>query len=184
MSNDKILDIPSIQKNIKIRHEKFVEDFGSASEKVIADHRLFADLVMAKLYRISLIFKEESVIDEVKIVEDGPCRKVCLSKSGNATNVMVITNGLVIVIEGSTYTTGFDTDFQWPKEKFFRVNSNEFDWDAFSVKLLDYIHATIYERKEAIEARLHGMFQPPPFDDAIKIIDDRKAKKQKNTESK
>lgn len=179
MSKETILDVPSIQKSIHNKHEKFVKEFGPASEKVMADHRLFADLVMAKLYRIALIFSEEKVIDEVKMVEDGYNRGICLSKAGNVTYVKVATNGLVIVLEGFTYTTGFDTDFQWPKEKFFHVNSDDFDWLDFSIKLLDYIHSTIYERKEAIETRLNGMFQPLP-DDSVKIIDERKPRKSKN----
>ena len=173
--NETILDVPSIQKNICARHEKFIKDFGSAAEKVVADHKLFADLVMAKLYRIALIFKEEKVIDEIKMTEDGPYRRVHLSRTGNVTYVNISTNGLVIVLEGFTYTTGFDTDFQWPKEKFFRVNSTDFSWEDFAIKLLDYIHATIYERKEAMEVRLNGMFQPSPFDN----IAERKTKKQK-----
>jgi len=158
-----IINVPAIQKEIHEKHQKFVKDFGSAAEKVMADHKLFADIVMAKLYRIALIYKEEAVIDEVKITEDGPYRKISLCKSGNVTYVDIRTNGIVIVLEGFTYTTGFDTDFHWPTEKFVNVNNDEFNWVDFSRKLLDYIHATIYERKEAMEARLDGMFQPSPF---------------------
>jgi len=179
MHSDTILDVPSIQKNIHARHEEFVKKYGPAAEKVIADHKLFSDLVMAKLYRIALIFKEEKVVDDVKMTDDGPYRKICLSRSGNVTYVNVATNGLVIALEGFTYTTGFDTDFQWPKEKFFHVNSDEFNWVDFSAKLLNYIHATIYERKEAIETRLNGMFQPP-LDDNAKVLDERKPKRAKN----
>lgn len=168
--NDTILDVPTIQKNIHDGHEKFVKEFGSASEKVMADHRLFADLIMAKLYRIALIFKEEKVIDEIKMTEDGPYKKVCLSKTGNTTYINVVTNGMVIVLEGLTYATGFDTNYQWPKEKFNHVNSKEFDWVDFSIKLLDYIHSKIYERKDAMEARLNGMLQSSPMDDTIKIV--------------
>ena len=178
--NDMILDVPAIQKNIRTRHEKFIKEFGPAAEKVMADHRLFADLVMAKLYRIALIFKEEKIIDEIKMTEDGPYKKICLSKVGNVTYVNVITNGLVIVLEGLTYADIYDTGFKYPKEKFMAVNSNKFDWIDFATKLLDYIHSRIYERKEAMETRLNGMLQPFPFNDSEKVINELKPKKSKN----
>ena len=159
MKKETILNVPAIQKNIHTQHGKFIKEYGNAVEKVIADHRLFADLVMTKIYRLALIFKEEKVIDEIKMTENGPYREICLSRAVNTTYVNITTNGLVIVLEGYTYTTGFDTDFQWPRQKFYSVNENEFDWEVFSAKLLDYIHNTIYERKEAMEARLHGIFE-------------------------
>jgi hypothetical protein len=159
MKKETILNVPAIQKNIHTQHSKFIKEYGNAVEKVIADHRLFADLVMTKIYRLALIFKEEKVIDDIKMTENGPYREICLSRSVNTTYVNITTNGLVIVLEGYTYTTGFDTDFQWPRQKFYSVNENDFDWEVFSAKLLDYIHNTIYEKKEAMEARLHGIFE-------------------------
>jgi len=158
-NHNNILDIPLIQSEIGSRHRKFIKEYGSASVKVISDHRLFMDIVMAKVNRILLIFREENVIDEIKDIESGPYKKICISKINNPTYVNLSTNGTIILLEGFTYYAGFDPDFQWPKERFFKVNHDDFSWVDFSSKLLNYIHMTIYDRKEAMETRLRGMFE-------------------------
>jgi hypothetical protein len=155
-SKNKILDIPSIQKNVKDKHNKFIKEFGPAIEKVVADHKLFADIVIAKLNRIAVIFKEEKVIDDTKIVDFGPYKKITFSKIGYDTYVNIVTNGLEIILQGITYT---EADLRMRNVKFSEVNSNNFDWNDFSNKTLDYIHAAIYGRKEAGEARLAFLFQ-------------------------
>jgi len=169
-----ILDIPTIQEEIRGKHRKFIKDFGSAIDKVMADHVLFADIVMAKLYRIALVFKEERIIDDVKIIDNGPYKKISLFKNGYATYVNISTNGEIIVLEGFTYTSEFDQNFLSLKEKIRNVNDEKFDWLDFSRKLLDYIHATIYDRKESAEAKLNGMF----------IFDDEKITKQRKNNTK
>lgn len=157
-SKNKILDIPSIQKNVKDKHNKFIKEFGPAIEKVVADHKLFADIVIAKLNRIAMIFKEEKVFDDIKIIEFGPYKKITFSKTGYDTYVNIVTNGLEIILQGVTYA-GFEADLKMRNVKFSEVNSDNFDWNDFSNKMLDYIHAAIYGRKEAGEARLAFLFQ-------------------------
>jgi hypothetical protein len=172
----KLLNIPQIQNDIRIKHQKFIRDFGLAAEKVMADHSLLADQIMAKLHRIVLLFREEHIIDDIKIDFSGPCKIMEISKLGNYTRVDLTTNGSVILLEGSTYNMSWDkgTDFQWPKERFLDVNNDEFDWVNFSSKLLDYIHKTIYDRKEAAEAKLEGMLQIVPEDIPIKSCQPKK----------
>ena len=170
-----ILDVPAIQEEIREKHRKFIKDFGSAIDKAMADHVLFADIVMAKLYRIALVFKEERIIDDVKTIDNGPYKKISLFKNGYATCVNLSTNGEIIVLEGFTYTSEFDQNFLSLKEKIRNVNEEKFDWLGFSRKLLDYIHTTIYDRKESAEVKLNGMFT---------FISDEKITKQRKNNTK
>lgn len=163
-----LLDIPAIQSYIHNKHQTFLKDYGSNSEKVMADHQLFADIIGARIYRLALIYKEEKVIDDVVLSEKGPIKNLQLTKKGNPTSINIETNGIVVIIRGISYDMTFDHDFLWPKRKYFEVNNSDFDWAKFSEELLDYIHVTIYGRKEAIESRISGIFQTIPQDKKIK----------------
>jgi hypothetical protein len=143
-----LLDVPSIQKGISNKHKKFIKEYGLEIEKVTSDHRLMVDIMMAKLHRIILIFKDEQVIDNVTIIDEGSHRKIILSKNGYDTNVSIVTNGSAVAFEG------VNMDNRWPSEKIIVEDIETFDWVDFSMGLLDYIHSTIYQRKEVIETKL------------------------------
>lgn len=176
-SSKNILNVPLIQKEIKELHHQFISNYGSAVEKVMADHRLFGDIIFSKLYRIALIFKEENIIDDIKIIEEGSCKKILqLSKKGFNSCVNVATNGVAIILEGFGYTCSLESDFISLKESFFNVNTGKMDWVDFSTRLLNYIHANIYGRKEAIEVRLDNILIPEP-DEKIQIIENRRSNK-------
>ena len=157
-----ILNIPAIQKSVKNKHLNFIEKYQNSIEKVISDHKLFADITLAKLHRLLLIFKEESVIDNIQIIDRGPYKKIVLSKNGYDTYVELETNGLVIVFQGYTYTAGSESDFRHQKKIIRNITADNFDWVEFCDDLVDYIHNTIYERKEAVEQRLKGIFKDIP----------------------
>lgn len=159
-SPSEILNIPVIQEEIHKKHQNFLKEYGGAIEKVMADHKLFADIALAKLHRILIIFKEEKVIDEIQIHEKGPYKYVLLYKTGCDTYINLETNGIVIAIQGYTYQgNDFNSDFGHNKKIIKGVNESDFDWANFSDQLLDYIHGTIYERKEVIEQKIKGIFK-------------------------
>ena len=54
-NKSEILNVPLIQQEIHARHQGFIQKYGGAIEKVMADHQLYADIVVAKLSRILLI---------------------------------------------------------------------------------------------------------------------------------
>lgn len=187
MKKDQVLDVPSIQKAVSEKHKKFTTEYSAEIEKVIADHSLFADILLTKLYRIVLIFKEEGIINDIKISEFGPYKKLILYKNHCNNYVEIITNGKDIAMEGYSYSNGFNgfsSDFKlrYPVEKIYDVNIANFNWVDFSTKLLDYIHAVIYERNSVVEARLHGMFEKnvPEDDDHIVVDNTKKNKGRKS----
>lgn len=164
-----ILDVPKIQKEIKKRHGEFVKEYASEIEKVSSDHRLFTDIIFAKLHRIALVFKEEKVIDEVKMVDNGPLKELCLSKNGYQTYVRVVTNGTDIFFRGYAHISNdFVSDSIMLPERIANVDAEGFDWVNFSKKLLDYLHVNIYDRKEIVETRIEGMFKDVPKDTMIR----------------
>lgn len=155
-----VLDIPLIQKTIHTKHGKFIKEFGPVYEKVIADHELFSNLVMAKIYCIADILVKENVISEVLDVECSPYRKVKLIKKGNNSYIEITTNGIDVLFTGYTYLS-LDTSslLSNNNEIFNDVNEIDFDWKIFSTKLLEYIHSIIYTRKEAARVRMDSFIK-------------------------
>ena len=173
--SDKILDVPKIQNNIRIKHSDFIKEYASQVEKVMSDHRLISDIIISKLYRIAICFKEEHIVDEIKISDTGPAKKITLMKGGSETYVDIRTNGKAIFLDGYTYNRGMSSDLASVSEKYYDVDSEEFDWVDFSSKLLDYIHKIIYGREEALEEKVRGIFDEKPS--RSKMNDNRKKRK-------
>lgn len=151
----KSLDIISIKSEIKKRHQKFWIDFGSLADKVNADHNLMTEIVYAHILQIVKCLKEENVINNCEELPNGPIQKLLLSRKGWNSYITVSTNGLQIMLQGFTHVNNIMTsDIPAIKEVFANVNSNEFDWVDFSMKLLDFIHVNIYDRKAACDYKI------------------------------
>jgi len=160
---DAIINVPEIQEVIRKSHKEFIEAYGSLVEKVVADNRLFADVISARLYRIAVCFKEERIIDEIQMLSNGPCKKMRLTKSGCDNTIYVITNGKSIMLEGIGYAlSDFMSDPVIRKKRIDGVQKEDYDWTIFAKNLLDYIHEVIYERKEAAETKVEEMFENAP----------------------
>lgn len=156
----KILDIPQIQSNLKKKHGQFVSKYSGQIDKVLADQKFLVDIVFAKLYRIMICFKEERVVDDIVMRDNAPCKTMTLTKNSSRTYVDIKTNGKTIVLEGFSYGHGFESDINVdiPIKRFYNVDSEDFDWVDFSDKLLDFIHYTIYDRKEVLEQKVKEYF--------------------------
>ncbi len=177
-SNEYVLDVPGIQKTVGEKHKAFLKEYGPEVEKVLADHSLFADIMLTKLYRIVLIFREEGIINDVRVSGAGPCKKLTLTKSYCNNYVSITTNGKEILMEGSAYSTEFTSDNVFLRHKIHDANLEDFNWIKFSEELLDYIHKVIYERTSAVETKLQELFdRNSPPEDNVKIIDKTKREK-------
>ena len=161
MKQETLVNVPEIQKNIKEIHEKFIKQYSPQIEKVSADNRLLADIILTRLYRVAICFKVEGVIDNIKIEEQSPCKKILLQKNGYDNYVYMVTNGKSILLEGyDRASNDFLSDMMFIKKRFDNIH-DDYDWTAFSKELLDYIHSTIYFRKEAAETKMNTMFENP-----------------------
>jgi len=157
--NEPIINVPEIQNVIREKHQKFLDELGPQAEKVAADQKLKADVIMARIFRITVCFKEEDIVDSVKIVEQVPLNVVCLQKTGYDNYINVVTNGDIILLKGyGRSISDFQSDVEMPVRRFRNVQDENYDWLKFADELLDYIHIVIYERKEAAESKIENMF--------------------------
>lgn len=154
-----IMDIPAIQKEVSSRHQKFIKKYGGEIEKVFADHKLFVDIIVAKLHRIAIVLKEEGVINKVVINNNEPIAEIRLWKDGMISYLNMSTNGRSILLKGYSYSTGFSGDIECLAKRYNDVDNENFDWVKFSCELVDYIHSTLYERKEVLETKISSMFE-------------------------
>lgn len=152
--SEDILNVPEIQKQISTKHKSFIKEYGNEIDKVMADHRLIADIILTKLYRIALIFKEERIVDEVQISDNGAIKNLLLKKNGSLSQIEIRTNGLSIALNHySIKRNDFFNEYISTKS-FDNVGDIDFDWIDFSKKLLDLIHSSIYNRQEVAEAKV------------------------------
>lgn len=159
MNNKVLIDIPEIQKFVKEKHNMFLKNYGTQIDKIVADHKLMIEVILARIYRIAMCFQEEKVIDTIDIVDAYPLKSMRLSKRGFDSYIIITTNGESVIIEGFGYILGVTSDIILPKIKIDNINKKEYDWTTFAQELLDYIHMVIYERQKACETKLNDLFK-------------------------
>jgi len=152
-----VLNIPEIQANIRSNHGKFIKKYGMQIEKVMADHRILVDIISARLHRVILCFKEEGVIDEIR-THEGLLKTMTLLKNGCSSYIDLVTNGKVVVVKSFISNESFDSDFSSGPEYFYGVDKEDYDWVGFSIRLLDFIHSKVYERKDVLDEKVRSMF--------------------------
>jgi len=161
---NKTIDILTIQESIQKKHNEFLDNFGAQLEKVSADHKLSVEIAITKLKYVIDTFKKVGVINEIIEIDareagyDYSCKCLKLSKSYNDNCVYVVTNGFMIILPGTSNIT--PTGIQFVEIVTFKdICSDDFDWVSFSIKLLEHIHAVIFERKRAGEIKLDSQFK-------------------------
>jgi len=152
MSEDLIINVPEIRKEIGIRHKAFVESCDLHIDKTIADKKLVVQIIAARLQRILICFKEEGIIDNVSMENDGPYRKIHISKNGFENSIVFLTDGEKIVLKGKNVLLDMDDN-----HVFYDVCSINYDWKECSLEIIDYIHQLIYSRKKVLETRLNSI---------------------------
>jgi len=179
MQQMKPLNIPKIQEKIKIRHQKFIEALGPQTIKVAADNRLLTDLIATRTYHLLLCFREQGIIDDIQQSDLYP-RKITISKKGFNNYVYILTNGHTIRIEGYNCDgNDFRSDVQLLGKNYYEVDNTRFDWDKFAMELLDYVHSSIYDSKDALEVKINGVLGGSPFSDEVQIINNTKKRPKK-----
>jgi hypothetical protein len=157
--SEPLIDVPEIYKRITEKHEAFIKSFGPQIQKVVADHRLQTDIVLARMYRIVICFKEAGIFDDAIIRDTYPLKSINLSKKGFDNYIILTTNGQSVMIEGFGYTLGFGSDVTLAKKRIDGVQDEDYDWTDFAMELLDHIHMAIYERKKACETKIDSLLQ-------------------------
>lgn len=151
------IDVPGIQKHVRSKHKKFLKDVGSFSLKISQDHQLHLTRLVSKITRVMECFVEEKIIDQftpynIPYADGEYVRAFCLTKKEFSESVYIWTDGKMIVMGDSRFPIT-DIDCEAIRD----VEIDNFDGMEFAQTLLDYIHRTIYSRKESYEQRIFGL---------------------------
>ena len=152
----KILDIPKIQKTISKKHSDFIAEMGNMATKVNADHELIIARVASKISRILDCFIEAKAIDKFINLEEQPFKGFHLVKNGFRKSIYIWTDGKDIVIKSSDLLikNGLNDS---SLGTVYGVDVDKYNWEEFALKLLEYIHLTIYERMETADLKIFGI---------------------------
>jgi len=153
------LNIPEIEKNVREKHSQFMEDFGSLTNKVEADHHLAVAKVAAKITRILTCFSDNKVIDHVIVDRGGVYPKITVSKKGYNNHVVILIDSDSVLVH-RTSIHQIANIFEADREVYtaYGVDTEGFDWTDFSSKLLEYIHNKVYSRKSVAETKINSIF--------------------------
>ena len=154
-----MFNIGKIKYDIITNHEKFIDNVGPQADKVAADNVLEATRVASKLTAIFDIFKRNRIIDDFSFDYCNNSWKIFILKKYSAIcGLKVHTNGTKVLIEIDNF------DSIWGIQRvysFDKVNEDEFSWEDFSNKLLDYVHEVFYNREKAyIEKLIEKSYVP------------------------
>lgn len=163
------VDIEKIRSNLSEKHDKFIDELGTHSDRVLAEHNLIMELTFTRIKFICESFVELKIVDESKVSKGNGLRIICLQKSGYDNFVNISTNGEKLKINGVSSQTSFKasgveaTTLSYMSDGVVMgdVSKDDFDWVDFSDKLLAEIHSSIYERKEALDTKIWGTCTVP-----------------------
>ena len=158
----KELDIPCIKEILKEKHDLFIKETGTLSNKVSDDHVLVLTKLTSKIGRVLQEFCSAKVIDaydNIKtssyygfILDDRYINGIILSKVGYSSKIIIWTDGRTIMFQSSGLPFNGIEDIKIAAMR--NVIADNFDGKEFADKLLNYIHQVIYFRKEAYDQKL------------------------------
>lgn len=153
-----------IRKEIHHRHQAFIEKIGSQAGIALSQDLLEHELTLAKIRFIANALLEEGVVDQVSennifaFNKFFPC-SLNLSRTYPSLTVTILNGGNdLIVVDGIIRQDVLSQSLHFSKEGepdsgvkiFENVAQPSFDWQEFSVFLLDFIHQVMYKRKELL----------------------------------
>ena len=153
---EKILDVPKIQKVLNRKHAAFMEKFSDAVIKVSADQELVVARMLAKISRILACLVQAGVIDQFLPCDDSPYKGFHLVKDGWDKSVYIWVDGRDILIKDSSLSVRFGYHLSTIKIHP-KVDVDTFNWEEFSAGLLEYVHQTIYQSSAAFNTQVFGI---------------------------
>ena len=154
MKKGKQLNITAIKSNIGHIHREFMDKVGFLPLQLDSQKFLILNMVQAKISAVLSCFREEKIVDKVETRSDNLDNvEYRLSKNEFCTSVIVATDGKNIVFTDDNFLIKFDY-LGCNKETFVIDNIDNFDWDNFSIKLLEYIHKVMYNRADSLNASI------------------------------
>ena len=154
MKKTKQINLGAIRKNIKSIHNNFIDKVGIIPSQLDSEKYMDLNIVSAKLSAILKCFVDEKIIDTVEKREKNyDFVEYVIFKKGFCTSIIVSTNGDYIVFKDEGFLNTF-SDMDLRRQVIRVENIESFDFENFSVVLLDYIHRVMYNRKASLDALL------------------------------
>jgi len=151
----KQIDIQKIRDKVSGKHKDFIEKAGGQSRKLGADYTYNLERINAKIRLILNIFKEENIISET--IEDD---RVALERANRSFQLIVNGYEKTSLIEHSDRIITINDlsckAFENDRETIIVEDIDAYDWEDFANRLLNYIHQTIYMRKESYALKIWG----------------------------
>ena len=149
------LNTQQIQQNLADRHQKFNQEVGVLSGKLGADYHLQLTRMQTRLNRILECFIEVGVLDLSIPLSENAYKGFQIMKNGYDKQIYVWTNGNDIIVKDSSFMINsgiIDSKVEYIRN----IVIDEYDWEDFANRLLDYIHVIIYQRKESYNYKIWG----------------------------
>ncbi len=148
----KILDIPKIRKTLRKKHKTLMDKIGDTANMLSADHELVISRITSKISVILDVFIHEKIIDTVEPVVDSYYTGFHILKNGFRKSVYIWTDGEDIFIRDSSFSIKYGSIS--PTLKTIKVaDLDEEKFEDFANELCDYIHITIYNSLNALDAK-------------------------------
>ena len=163
----KELDIPYVKKTLKEKHESFIRETGTLSNKVSEDHTLILTKLTSRIKRVLQEFCLSGVVDTCEdigsskyygfILDDKYLNGIIVSKSRYVSKIIIWNDGKSIMFQSSGLPFSGIEDVKVSIMR--NIVVDNFDGKEFSDKLLGYIHQVIYSRKEVYDQRLKAILR-------------------------
>jgi len=154
-----IFNVPAIEKSVKEKHSKFLKDFGPLVDKAEADHQLLVEKVTAKVTRVLTCLRDNEIIDNTVVANEGIYKSIMVSKNGYNNHVSIWVDDKNIVMRvANIFVNKKALSKDLDDKVFFNVDTEDFDWVNFACELVEFIHNEIYSRKNVIQTKIKSIF--------------------------
>jgi hypothetical protein len=147
-----IIDVVSITDDLLERHNEFLAlASDDVTDKALHDYILHTEKTAARFLRVMMCFSNIGIIDKpVEFAHPGVFKKYTLGKSG-------LPSVIDVTIDKSTILMSFTGELESIRTSsvsFSDVCEDDFNWNEFSIDVLELIHVRVYNRKRLSEAKV------------------------------
>lgn len=156
------INIDKVKGIIREKHTAFMKKWGHLIEKTEADSNLKLVKIDSKLKLIFKCLKEETVIDgyktflihEEKVQDATSYVAYCLYKNNHNIEVVATNDGIILISGRGASELGLASRFE--NEHISCSDADTFEWNDFAITLVEFIHSSIYRRKDLAMCNLFG----------------------------
>jgi len=159
------MEFMMIREALQKKHEAYIKRFGNAVSKHLGTDTIVMSRVFAKIKLLSRALVASGAIDQVE--EQNVCSRdgdfpmsLRLGKSGSSHSIYLLNQGGNVIVSSSVGSASklgsiggrmsLTLDDHKICKEFSGILDESFDWQKFSMFVLDTIHETIYSKHEVL----------------------------------